>query len=294
MKVIITGSLGHIGKPLSRALVQSGNSVTIISRNADKRSEIEQLGATAAVGSLTDVHFLASTLTGANAVFCMVPPSYGEPDQVAYYQNTGEAYRTAIVRSGIKRVVHLSSYGAHLPAGTGIIAGSYRVEQLLNTIQHIRLTHMRPTYFYYNLLNFIPMIKAAGFIGDVYGDTDLLPLVSPKDIAAAVAEELVKTGNTAFVRYVSSDHRSCNEIAQVLGEAINRPDLKWLVLPRQDVLNSLTAHGLPDEFAGKLVELGEGIHTGMLKEDYELHTPALGRVKLEEYAKEFAQAFFAD
>jgi uncharacterized protein YbjT (DUF2867 family) len=191
-------------------------------------------------------------------------------------------------------VVHLSSYGAHLPTGTGIIAGAYRVEQLLNTIQHIRLTHMRPTYFYYNLLGFIPMIKAAGFIGAVYGDTDLLPLVSTEDIAAAVAQELLKTENIVPIRYVGSDHRSCNEIAQVLGKAINKPDLKWLVLPKQDVLNSLKAHGLPDEFAGKLVELGEAIHTGKLKEDYNLHTPALGKIKLEEYAKEFAQAFFAN
>jgi AraC-like DNA-binding protein len=36
--------------------------------------------------------------------------------------------------------VHLSSCGAHLPAGTGFITGSYRVEQILNSIPGIRLT----------------------------------------------------------------------------------------------------------------------------------------------------------
>lgn len=293
MNIVITGSLGHIGQPLTQALVKNRHSVTVISRSVDKQTAIEQLGATAAIGSLNDLTFLTKTFTGADAVFCMVPPSYNEPDQLAYYQNTGNTYKQAITASGVKRVVHLSSYGAHLPSGTGIITGAYYVEQTLNTISGIRLTHLRPTYFYYNLAAFIPMIKAAGFIGAVYGDTDQLTLVAPEDIAAAAAEELVQTENTAAVRYVASDSRSCNEIAQVLGKAIGKPDLQWRILPRADVLNGLKTNGVPDAFADKLVELGEAIHSGKLSEDYDVHTPSLGNIKLETYAQEFAQVFNA-
>lgn len=36
------------------------------------------------------------------------------------------------------------------------------------------------TYFYNNLFGFIPMIKAAGFIGAVYGEEDKLAMVSPR------------------------------------------------------------------------------------------------------------------
>lgn len=293
MNIVIIGSLGHIGKPLTQELIRKENNVTVITRNAGKQTEIEQLGATAAVGSLSDVPFLTKALTDADAIFCMVPPGYAEPDQIAYYENTGATLKQAIIASGVKRVVHLSSYGAHLPSGNGIIAGSYRVEQAFNSIANIQLTHVRPTYFYYNLLAFIPMIKAAGFIGAVYGDTDQLTLVSPEDIAAAVAEELQKSGHIAALRYIASDQRSCNEIAQILGKAIGMPDLKWLILPKEDVLDSLKAHGLTEEFSEKLVELGEAIHTGKLNEDYNLHTPASGNIKLEDYAKEFAQAFGA-
>ena len=48
MKVIVTGSLGNIGKPLATELVQKGHQVTVISRNTEKQKEIEALGARAA------------------------------------------------------------------------------------------------------------------------------------------------------------------------------------------------------------------------------------------------------
>ena len=68
MKIIITGSLGHISKPLTQELIDKGHSVTVISSSADRQSEIKALGANAAVGSLEDADFLTETFTGAGAV----------------------------------------------------------------------------------------------------------------------------------------------------------------------------------------------------------------------------------
>lgn len=291
MNIVITGSLGNIGSPLCKELIGKGHSVTVISSNEGKRNEIEMLGAVPAIGSLQDSNFLSEAFTNADAVFCMIPPSYTQPDQIAYYKSLGENYKKAILSTGVKRVVHLSSYGAHLPSGTGFIAGSYHVEQILNDMGNIRLTHLRPTSFYYNFLPFIPMIKAAGIIGAVYGGEDQLAMVSPGDIAEAVAEELTVTGNTQKIRYVASDDRSCNDIASVLGKAIGNPDLKWITLSPDEVRNNLIKNGLSEEYADKLVELGEAIHTGKLREDYDLHIPEPGKVKLEEYAEEFARIF---
>jgi uncharacterized protein YbjT (DUF2867 family) len=75
MKVVVTGSLGNISKPLTKELVKKGHRVTVISSNPEKQKEIEALGAIAAIGTLEDVDFLVSTFTGADAVYCMVPPN---------------------------------------------------------------------------------------------------------------------------------------------------------------------------------------------------------------------------
>lgn len=293
MKIVITGSLGNIGKPLTESLVKNEQTVAVISSSTDKQNEIQSIGATAAIGSLQDGDFLNQAFANANAVFCMIPPSYTVPDQMAYYEGLGENYKKAIVKNGIKRVIHLSSYGAHHSSGTGFITGSYLVEQILNSIKDIELTHLRPTSFYYNLLTFIPMIKTAGFMGGVYGGTDKLAMVSPKDIAKTVAEETVKISNTQTVRYVGSDDKTCQEVATILGQAIGKPDLKWINLPKEDVYTSLIKNGLSEEYAEKIVELGEAIHTGKLREDYDLHTPQLGKVKVEDFAIDFANAYNA-
>ncbi len=45
MKIILTGSLGNISKPLTKYLVGKGNTVTVISSKAERQKEIEALGA---------------------------------------------------------------------------------------------------------------------------------------------------------------------------------------------------------------------------------------------------------
>jgi NAD(P)H dehydrogenase (quinone) len=43
MKIVVTGSLGNISKPLTKLLVEKGHSVTVISSDPRKQSAIEAL-----------------------------------------------------------------------------------------------------------------------------------------------------------------------------------------------------------------------------------------------------------
>lgn len=54
MKIVITGSLGHISKPLAEQLVQQGHNITVISSKPGKQKDIQALGAVAAIGSIED------------------------------------------------------------------------------------------------------------------------------------------------------------------------------------------------------------------------------------------------
>ncbi|MGF6925104.1 uncharacterized protein YbjT (DUF2867 family) [Chitinophaga sp. W2I13] len=85
MKIIVTGSLGNISQPLTTELVQKGHTVVVISSSPERQKDIEALGAAAAIGTLEDVDFLAATFTGADAVYCMIPPGLSEPDRLTYY-----------------------------------------------------------------------------------------------------------------------------------------------------------------------------------------------------------------
>jgi uncharacterized protein YbjT (DUF2867 family) len=304
MKVTVTGSLGNISKPLTKELVQKGHHVTVISSNKEKQTDIESLGATAAIGSLEDVDFLKSTFTGADAVYCMVPPNdYFDLnlDLLAYYRRLGNNYATAIEQSGVKRVVNLSSIGAHLEKGSGILLGAHDVEQILNELSSdVAITHLRPTSFYYNLFGYVETIKAVGFsrgeasptIAANYGADDEIPWVSPIDIAAVIAEEIATPLVGRKVRYVASEELTGNETARILGAEIGKPDLKWIIISNAQMLGGLESAGMNPQIADGLVEMYASLHSGILSADYYRNKPTvMGKVKLADFAKEFAAAF---
>ena len=293
MKIIVTGSLGHVGKPLTEILVNAGHNVTVISSSSEKEAAITDLGATPAIGSLHNADFLIDTFTGADAVHCMVPPTYyHDPslDPIDFYETIGRNYKEAIQQAGVPKITHLSSFGAHLREGTGFIVGSHRVEQILNSLQGVEITHVRPTSFYYNFLSFIPVIKNSGNIYANYGGKDIVRMVSPQDIAQAIADEILSPSSSS-IRYVASDERTGDDIAQVLGGAIGKPALKWIVISDEQMLQALLKNGMPDHLAEGLTELNQAQRTGKLAEDYAKNKPALGEVKLEDFAEHFAQAY---
>jgi len=294
MKIILTGSLGHISKPLTELLAQKGHTITVVSSKPEKQKEIEVLGAKAAIGTVEDVKFLTETFTGADAVYTMLPPPhFNEPnfEIMAHTRTLANNYTQAIQQSGVKRVVHLSSIGAHLDKGTGLILFHKQVEDILNKLSDVNITFIRPVGFYYNLFVFVGGIKASGVISSNYGAEDVIPWVSPLDIAAAISEEIVAPLNGKKVLYVASEELTCNEVASILGAAIGKPDLQWLLISDQELLGRYESFGMNKAIAAGLVEMQSNMHNGPFYDDYYKHKPTLGKVKLTEFAKEFAAVF---
>ncbi len=294
MKLTITGSLGHISRPLVQQLVAEGHNVTVISSNADRKPEIESLGANAAIGSIEDVDFLTTTFTGADAVYTMIPPNnYMDPDFQLwdYYRRIGRNYKQAVEASGVTRVVNLSTIGAHMSSGNGILSGAHDVAKTLDTLpENVALTHMRPTSFFYNLYSYMDMVKNMNAIYTNYG-TVKIPFVSPKDIASAVAEELTTPFEGRKIRYVCSEELTGPETAEILGEAIGKPGLKWVVVSDEDTLKGLLSIGMNPDVAKGLTEMYAALETGALAEDYFKNRPELGPTKMKDFAVEFAAAY---
>ncbi|MBS7231427.1 NAD(P)H-binding protein [Flavobacterium psychroterrae] len=294
MKITITGSLGNISKPLAQELVQNGHEVTVISSSNDKQAEIEALGASAAIGSVEDVAFLTKAFSGADAVYCMIPrANYFDPnlDLDAFTRTIGNNYAEAIEKSGVQRVVFLSSIGAHLEKNSGIIQRYNEIEAVLNQL-NASITFIRPTSFFYNLLAYIPLIKSKGIIATNYGADRMIPWVSPNDIALAIAEEIVTPLDGKKVRYVSSEELTGDETAKILGNAIGKPDLKWVLTTDEETLNGLVNVGMQPKIAEGLVEMYAGLYNGLLGADYIKNRPAMmGKTKLADYAKEFAAIY---
>lgn len=289
---VITGSTGHISKPIITGLVKAGKSVKVITSSVDKVKEIESLGATAVVGSLFDAAFVKSAFTGADVVYTMIPPIWQTVNWPASQREMAVNYAEAIRSLGIKYAVVLSSIGAHLPEGCGPVSGLYEYEQMLNKISGLNVKHLRPGFFYYNYLNQIGMIKQAGILGSNYGlEGQKLPLVHTNDIARVALEELLSlnfTGNS--VRYVVSDLRTAQELVEVLGNAIGKK-FPWVVFTDEQQKEGLLGAGLSATHAAGYVDMGAALRSGKMQEEAVKQPLEKDGVRLEEFAKAFAAAY---
>lgn len=298
MKIVLTGSIGNIGKPLAQELVEKGHSVTVISSGQERAKEIETMGAEAAIGKMQDIEFLTSVFEGADVVYLMETlEAAGDMfdisvDFIGTIRQIGENYRKAIEQSGVKKIVHLSSIGAHMDQGNGILIFHHNVEQILRQLpEDIGIKFIRPVGFYTNMFSFIHDIKTKGAITSNYGGDQKEPWVAPSDIAEVIAEEIQKPFVGRTVRYVASDEVSPNEIAAALGQAIGQPGLTWNVIPDAQLLNIWLGIGFNPQVAHGFVEMQASQGSGKLYEDYYQHRPVLGKVKLKNFAQQFAAVY---
>lgn len=285
MKIIVTGSLGNVGKPLSQQLIKAGHAVTVISSNGEKQKEIVALGAKAAIGKLEDVHFLAETFMGADAAYCMIPFDFKEPDQTKYFQRIAESYVQAIKAARIRKVVILTGWAAD-------IVESQHVREMLRQLSDIAVAELRPGSFYTNFYGYIGMIRETGAIMANYGGEDNIAFVAPEDIATAAFEELTTPFQGNRIRYVASEELTCNEAAQILGAAIDKPTLKWIIITEEQMLDALIKAGIPLQLANDLVAMQAATHRGEVYNNYLRNRPVLGKTKLKDFAKEFAAAYY--
>lgn len=294
MKFTITGSLGNISKPIIEILVKNGHEVTVISSNAQKAPAIEALGAKAAIGSIADTTFLTNAFKNADAIYTMVPPDFTAVNYKQHMAETGKSYVEAIKASGVKRVLNLSSIGAHLSEGTGPIAGLHEVEQMLNTLNGVAVKHLRPGFFYTNFFIDITIIRNMGIMGNNYEGNSKLSMTHPRDIAEVAAQELQGSFEGKTHRYIVSDEQEISNVAKILGAAIGKPELPWVPFSDADLFAGLTGAGLSKSIADLYVEMGHAIGSGILFEDFHQHQPVLvGRTKLTDFANEFAAVYKA-
>jgi uncharacterized protein YbjT (DUF2867 family) len=297
MKYVITGSLGHISKPLTQKLINEGHEVTVISSKESNRPAIEKLGAKAAIGSVEDLAFLTRSFAGADAVYTMVPPNFAATNWKEWIGQIGKNYADAIKANQIKYVVNLSSVGAHLPDGCGPVSGLYKGEQALNTLKDVNIKHLRPSYFFNNLLANVGLVKQMDIMGSNFGEVDeKIVLADTGDITDAAFEELSTLQFSGHaVRYIASDERTSDEVAKIIGSTIGKPSLPWVVFTNDQSKAGMLQAGLPEEITKNYVEMGDALHSGRMMEDYwKNHPSTLGKIKLEDFAKTFAAVYNAN
>ncbi|MBC3788423.1 NAD(P)H-binding protein [Spirosoma utsteinense] len=294
MHYVITGSIGHTGKPIAQGLIQAGHTVTVVTSKPANVAAIEALGAQAAVGSVEDADFIKQAFAEADAVYLLIPGKWGVTGWRAFHNSVIDNYIDAIRANDIRFAVLLSSVGAHMGNGAGPVDGLYDAEQKLNAVPGLNTIALRPSYFMYNLFGMIGMVKGMNSMGSNFGDS-AIALSHTQDIAEVALQELANLAFTGFrIRYIASDERTGAEIAQVLGAAVGKPETPWVVFPDEQNKNGLLQAGMNEEMAEEYTKMGQAMRDGRMQSDFMENKPVFGTIKLEDFARnEFAPAFNA-
>jgi uncharacterized protein YbjT (DUF2867 family) len=259
---VILGASGHTGSTIANSLLSKGEKVRVMGRNVGRLERFVRNGAEAVTADMNDSAALTKGFSGADAAYLMLPPVTSREDQ----ERQSDAIARAVKESGLRYAVHLSSYGAHVPEGTGPVAGLHSSEQKLNAINGLNLLHLRAALFMENNLAAIGMVHGMGMIGNALLPHLKLPMIATRDVGDYAAQRLLDldfSGNETRELLGERD-LSMTEATAVIGRVIGKPDLRYEQLPYDRFLQVLTQMGVPPRTAALYIELYKAINTGAL------------------------------
>ena len=127
---VILGATGNTGSIIANFLLLKSKKVRVVGRHPERLQRFVEKGAEAFTADLSDATALTKAFSGAHAAYLLLPPVKSREAQ----GQESDAIAKAVNKSGLRYAVHLSSYGAQVPEGTGPVAGLHSSEQKLNEI----------------------------------------------------------------------------------------------------------------------------------------------------------------
>jgi uncharacterized protein YbjT (DUF2867 family) len=287
---VITGATGNTGKIIASTLLEAGKKVRIISRDAEKAKELTDKGAELFIGDSSDAELLKKAFDGATAVYAMIPIDWQTSNYTEHQVKHANAIAEALSVSKVKHVVALSSQGAHLESGSGVVLGLHKMENIFNKVEGLNTLYLRPSYFMENTLGMIGLVKQAGIMGSPIKADLSLPVIATKDIANYAAKRLLAldfNGHTVQ-NLLGAREVTYPEIAKVYGQAIGINDLQYVEFSAEDFKNAMrqqmgTSENVADTFNEFIEALNEGKVLALAKRDSESTT----LTTIEEFAHTF-------
>ena len=261
---VILGASGNTGSIIADSLLSKGKKVRVVGRDAGRLQRFVRQGAEAFTGDVSDAAALTKAFSGARAAYALLPPITSREDQ----ERESDAIAQAVTESGLRYAVHLSSYGAHVPEGTGPVTGLHSSEQKLNAIGGLNVLHLRAAYFMENNLAAVSMIQEMGIFGHALLPDLKLPMMTTRDVGNYAAQRLLdldfsgkQTRELLGERDLSA---SMAEATAIIARGIGKPDLRYVQFPYDQVQQVLEQMGMAPKKAAVYIEMFKAINAGVL------------------------------
>ena len=263
---VVLGATGNTGSVVAKRLLERGEKVRVVARDAGKLAPLTQLGAESVAADVNDARSLAKVFEGAKGAYIMLPPRAMDPELLAAGDKMSTAISEAVRTSGLSHAVLLSSIGAQHEKKTGPIQGLHTFEEKLKAVPNLNALFLRPAFFMENFLLLIPLVQSMGFLaGGIKGDLKI-PMIATRDIGEAAAHALGSLNFSGFSTRELLGQRdlSHDEAAAAIGAGIGKLKLSYQKFPAFLVEQGMKQMGIPGKTASLMSEMNDAMNEGLL------------------------------
>jgi uncharacterized protein YbjT (DUF2867 family) len=247
-EIVVVGDSGAVGTAVVDGVLSLGHRVRRISRRAGI--------------SLDDRAALRMAFRGADAAFLMVPFDRAAADLHAREHEIVGALGDALAEAEVTRVVGLSGTSAHLGQRAGSGYGAAMLEERLDSLGIPELVHLRGCFFMENHLAGIPLIVQEGIYAWAFRGDRPTPMVAAADIGRVAAELLAaaRVVEPGVREVLGAADYSMAKSAEILGVAIDKPDLQYVQLSCDDARGAMLQSGVSASFADAVMQTARGFN----------------------------------
>jgi uncharacterized protein YbjT (DUF2867 family) len=264
---VVMGASGNTGHIVATNLLARGQKVRVVGRNSAHLQQLTSKGAEPFVADATDGSALSKAFHEADSAYVMIPPNLSSKEPLGYANRVSDAIAAAVQKAGTKNVVALSSIGAEMPNGSGPVVGLHNLEQRLNQISSANVLHLRAGYFMENTLPQANAIRQMGSVASPLRPDLKISMIATTDIGNAAADALLNptTHGKQTRELLGQRDISYNDVATIIGQAIGKPDLKYIQAPDDQFRGALVQMGMSEQMANLLLEMTQAMNTGKMR-----------------------------
>lgn len=258
---VIMGATGQTGGAALEALKRQGRAVRAVSRDPARAAA---LGVEVVRGDTSDAASLAAAFAGAGAAYVMLAPPVEAGDVFVETRAAAHSIAAAVRAAAVPHVVALSSAGAHLADGNGIVRTLHDFEAALAGAAP-SLVFLRAGDFMENWGAMLPVAREAGVLPsaklplEAKGET-----VSALDVGRTAAALLLEPRpGTRIVNLAGPADYSAVDAAAILTKLLGK-QVTAVPSPRADMVAGLRAAGIGASYAAALADLYEAVNAGRM------------------------------
>lgn len=280
---VVAGVSGNTGSVVASTLLERKEKVRVVVRDAAKGAPWAARGAEVAVAELSDAAALGNAFAGARGAYVLLPPMHASSSVLVDLARVADAFIAAAKAASLPHLVMLSSLGAHVASGTGMIVACHEAEVKL-AASGVPSTVVRAGSFYENTAGAIAAARGAG-VFPTFARKDLaLPNVSSKDIGRVAAMALLE-GPRGVIELSGPRDLTAVDLAQALGAALGKT-LTVSEVPDAAIVGMMTGHGLSEDMATLFRDMYRGINAGVLRFEGAPASAVRGTVTIEDHFRD--------